>query len=156
MSVWKCCGCSGTNLDANAPTRCPVCSHYRCDTCKPPKPPACHYIAVPARTDVTPRHISQTATHDGPAHGGLASQHYCNTGALSENQKLAKEQTYQAGSDRPINDNGGNTTNSSAYPPPDMTGWWTCHNCGLTNNPTLAPTRCSTCGHFQCSGCYVY
>jgi hypothetical protein len=31
--VWTCCSCGTANLMANAPERCPVCEHYRCDCC---------------------------------------------------------------------------------------------------------------------------
>ncbi|EEH33017.2 hypothetical protein PAAG_04070 [Paracoccidioides lutzii Pb01] len=31
--VWTCCNCDGPNLIANAPSKCPVCSHQRCSSC---------------------------------------------------------------------------------------------------------------------------
>ena len=32
--VWKCCQCGAANLAANAPQKCPVCPHTRCNSCR--------------------------------------------------------------------------------------------------------------------------
>ena len=31
--VWTCCQCSAENLTANSPERCPICAHYKDDSC---------------------------------------------------------------------------------------------------------------------------
>ena len=31
--VWTCCQCSAENLTANAPERCPICAHFKDDSC---------------------------------------------------------------------------------------------------------------------------
>lgn len=36
---------------------------------------------------------------------------------------------------------------------PSMRGWWKCHKCRYTNNPSLNPVRCLECQHPKCQYC---
>ena len=145
--VWTCCICKNSNLIANCPECCPICGHFRtgCPRCTVGRPglfdakaayqsqPQPHYqsqsqYAYPHPSSTTPRYGSTSAYYYGATPAG----HY-DAAASAAGTRYG-------------------------YSRPAMTGWWVCCNsrCGQTNNPRLAPERCSTCGVQRCGQCYTY
>ena len=37
--------------------------------------------------------------------------------------------------------------------PPDVAGWWRCHDCKWVNNPAFNPVFCYQCKHHRCGYC---
>lgn len=168
--VWRCCSCGGANLIANADVKCPVCSHPRCHAC-PTGPPtlADHtstsespsvYLPLPSTYGAVPRH-SYPSTNTGYALSNGAGK---DTSGFWTTHLLPSGSNYSyTSSSSPVNTYGACSSSRSGSGPrpyhhgrPSMTNWWTCHNCGQTNNPALAPEKCSNCTHSVCGNCTVY
>ncbi len=108
---------------------CPLCGHEPCSTCT--QGPQSFWD--PSGTNISPfQHSSDNRVI-----------------AYQNQASLKQHSVYHS---RPHPQNG--------YPTrPDMRGWWTCCQCRQTNNPRLAPERCSgdpDCLHYKCDWCTVY
>lgn len=60
LDVWTCCQCRNSNLDANAPDRCPTCSHFKCQQCTNGRCGLAEELAFPSTTPAdifVPRHL---------------------------------------------------------------------------------------------------
>ena len=137
--VWTCCKCKNLNLNAHAPDRCSVCQHYRDATCTTGPPPTSSALLY---KNIYPLPYMPNHT--------MANYDYTISVPASY---AARGSNYTAGSGmQEWSDPGGYGLPNR----PNMAGWWVCHCCNQTNNPQLAPEKCSVCGHTRNSCCYTY
>ncbi|OJD27230.1 hypothetical protein ACJ73_01380 [Blastomyces percursus] len=149
--TWTCCNCDGLNLIANAPSKCPVCSHAKCSSCtdsgnarsapvytarvRETQNTRCPGWTLEALLTLIPRPMS---TCDPASPAALANT------VTRANFTVMKCDVHLAGDPK-----------HSARP--SMRGWWYCHVSGNEhlNNPNLAPEVYSECGRIKCPWCIV-
>lgn len=168
--VWRCCSCSGANLIANADVKCPVCSHLRCVGCHTGPPtlsdntptsdtlPA--YLTLPSIYKAVPRnsHLSKTTGYSFPNGAEQGTSGFLTTHVFPAGFNYTYASHFPPGNTHRATDSSqsGAGTVPSTHGRPSMAAWWTCHDCLQTNNPSLAPDRCSYCGHYKCGSCTTY
>ncbi|EEQ89051.2 uncharacterized protein BDCG_04171 [Blastomyces dermatitidis ER-3] len=149
--TWTCCNCDGLNLIANAPSKCPVCSHAKCSSCTDSGNARC----VPVCTTRV-REAQNTSRLGWPldefltliprpmSTGDPASHATLDNAVTRANFTVMKCDVHLAGC-------------PELFARPPMRGWWYCHVSGNEhlNNPDLSPEACSECGHIKCSWCIV-
>ena len=177
--VWTCCQCRAPNLEANAPTKCPVCNHTRCSSCKvgqSPLPGGHPYLELWSRSRA-PREDVQ-ALPRGSALEPYSLQPPGNAldasrGPVPHLSLQQESHAFRTGAKY------GTAWDVPAYPPPRYTmhlgdfcsfsptiqtfpkpstrGYWEC--CATAdrhlNNPALTPDKCVMCPHMKCGNCTV-
>lgn len=133
---WICC-CGEANNEGTAPERCPVCQHFRCSACGTQSRNL--FEALSYYSAAEPRHVPSLSLNSAISHPSVNNAQPSHHGSY----------TYS-------NRRGNSSAPGRSYFRPDMTGWWECSECKSINNPELAPSLCSICGHLKCASCTVY
>ena len=100
------------------------CGHTKCASCSTGRPGLAENLIWPNTTEITPRYIPTTSFVDDLGVDKSSSNGNYTYGAYT-----------------------------AQSPGSDMSNWWVCHECRQTNNPALAPERCSNCEHSRCISC---
>lgn len=171
MDVWTCCQCKGNNLIANAPERCPLCSHTRCSRC-PTGRPGLKPVSSTPRTRASTRsrgQLKQSRSLPPPLtpHLALPLLDYPMASRplpslVSNTPSVYPSLSFTMDPLLIRNRNGAQSLQPSLSPytrgnratvdRPSMAGWWYCCQCGNLNNPVLCGGRCM-CGHQRCIYC---
>ncbi|KKZ63714.1 hypothetical protein EMCG_02021 [[Emmonsia] crescens] len=137
--TWTCCGCNGLNLIANAPSKCPVCSHPRCSYCADSENGYSLSICTARALETRKRSLQDCIVDEflslipHPLSTGDPNSHTTRNNVVTRANFIVMKCDVHP------------TSGPKLFARPPMRGWWYCHVSGNEhlNNPDLSPEVCS-------------
>ena len=169
MDAWECCACKASNTLTLAPTRCPLCPHKRCSSCRIGPPPATLGPFGPLFSAPTRRSVMSSQPAGG--YNFYSPSIYTPPSAPPRYTPLSPPRYASLPPNRGVPASPSNSCNAHSGPSssyglsadnttwmhtrPDSSGWWRCCYCLQWNNPAFntEPPRCFYDQHVKCGKC---
>ena len=159
--LWRCSQCQYVNFSGTCPEKCVGCGHEKCSACtnnvsaydeafaeyngysNSANADDVQVLPDSSSKDTTYSEHEQSHNKRNYKHSSREHCDYYHAG-YKDDRRAVETQNADQKSD---------PTLTPRYMlddyPPDMTGYWVCHECRQTNGPVLNPEQCGNCGQFK-------